>query len=44
MYKMLIRALFEEMKNKAKESAKDFSYVNVALKYLRVYLDVLCKN
>jgi len=36
--------LREEMKNKAKESAKDFSSVNVALKYLRVYLDVLCKN
>jgi hypothetical protein len=31
------------MKNKAKESAKDFSPENIALKYLRVYFDVLRK-
>jgi glycosyltransferase involved in cell wall biosynthesis len=37
------RKLREEMKNKARESAKDFSPENIALKYLRVYLDVLCK-
>jgi len=36
--------LREEMKNKARESAKDFSPENVALKYLRVYLNVLCRN
>ena len=35
--------LREEMKNKAKESAKEFSPKNIALKYLRVYLDVLRK-
>jgi glycosyltransferase involved in cell wall biosynthesis len=35
--------LREEMKNKAKESAKDFSPENIALKYLRVYFDVLRK-
>jgi len=35
--------LREGMKNKAKESAKEFSPENIALKYLRVYLDVLRK-
>jgi 1,4-alpha-glucan branching enzyme len=35
--------LREEMKNKAKELAKEFSPENIALKYLRNYLDLLCK-
>jgi 1,4-alpha-glucan branching enzyme len=35
--------LREEMKNKAKESAKEFSSESIALKYLRNYLDLLCK-
>lgn len=38
------KKLREEMKNKARESAKEFSPKNVALKYLRVYRDVLRKN
>ena len=38
------KKLREMMKNKARESAKEFSPENIALKYLRVYRDVLRKN
>jgi glycosyltransferase involved in cell wall biosynthesis len=36
--------LREEMKNKTRESAKEFSPENIALKYLRVYLEVLSRD